>query len=452
MVAMSFRSPASLLVLLLVACNKPDDAPLPNRSQSSSTPAPSASPPDAGRKVVPFVDDAQKPGPAYLSTSAGLVVVDGGKLTTVTKFGSDDLDLAPDGAVWSGVGIASRIEGDQVTQPEKVFGNDVALAADGTAWVAGYTEIKSISSSGKVSAVASPTSVPPKHVGVDAKGTLFVSGIDTMHRRTANGWELVDTKVLGAKPFVIGFVSRPGGALYVHTADAVAKVGEDGTLTKVELPAKNPAVSNALQAGSLSVAGVLAFRLADAALIVDPNGKSERIAVKSLGVAASRVTGVAVDGQGRRWIGTDGGLFIFSATGEPLQKWLPGALPGNVKTLVLVGAGPELPSAAPAPQKGSIKGKLVVGGKPVPNAELELCDNPAFYMSAATPCASSPLRFSTKTDADGAFAFPEVVRQPYGVAFKSGGKWKMADRFPCCSGIKPDVETDLGLVTFDTLK
>ena len=97
-----------------------------------------------------------------------------------------------------------------------------------------------------------------------------------------------------------------------------------------------------------------------------------------------------------------------------------------------------------------MKGKLIVAGKPIANEAIEICDTPSTLTLGPTPCSDGVIHFQSKTDAEGGFAFKDIPRQPYGIAFKDHGKWMVVfGSQRCCTEMAAGAEVDVGEVKLD---
>jgi hypothetical protein len=394
---------------------------------------------------VPFSDKPDAPGPAYLLVEGHLLILDAGKLSTVEDLTSylGDLKLAPDGAVWVGGSSVYRIAQGVAERQGRNYPMDVCLGDDGTVWEIASKEITGSAPDGKTTTLPLPDGDRPRFIGVSGKGELFVAG-KQLHQRDGSGWKPVKApKVFGNDPSFHGFVRRPGGALFAFSLTGAGKLGDDGAWSAVSLSSML-----LIRAGTVSAAGVVAAFDSDEIAIAAPGARTEKKSIKTLGIAAERIDAVAVDGQGRRWVSTDGGLAILSPKGQLLQHWPPGSLPGPVSRILLVGAGPALPAAPSEVVKGTVTGKLFSSGAVVASSPVEICTVPSLLMVGGdSPCKHNAVRFSGKTDASGVFSFSGVPRQPYSLAFKQGKKWAVVlGSTSCCSGMTQGEAIDLGEV------
>jgi sugar lactone lactonase YvrE len=416
----------------------------PAATATASATATAAEPPPP-----PFEHRPEVAGAAYLATASGLLQIEDGKLSVV-EGGSGlirDLELGTDGSVWALGSQLQRVQGGSVRGQKSLIGMDLAVGPDGTLWVLG-SSVTSVSPDGKSSTFAVPEKMFPSHVGVSAKGEVYICSHDQVMRRTEAGWEKVDlSKTVGARQFYRGFAAGPQGSMYLMASQAAARLTAEGKWEKVALPAGH--FSNILgDAGRVSAAGGLALHDHDDAVFVVPGKGSEKKGVKALGFPADTVTAAAIDGQGRRWIGTNGGLVILSPQGKVLQHWPVGALPDRVQRLLVVGAGPTLPTSVDPVIKGAVKGKLASKDGPIDGVPIEICDTPdLLFRAGSSPCTSSPIKFSGKTGPDGSFTFAEVPRQSYGVAFKDGKKWStVLGSLRCCGQLTQGETVDIGVV------
>jgi hypothetical protein len=176
------------------------------------------------------------------------------------------------------------------------------------------------------------------------------------------------------------------------------------------------------------------------------DGKVRRRDVDSLGAKGAELChSAAVDAEGRTWVGSNGGLVIFSPEGKKLQVWPPGTLPGHIDHILVLGRGPALPKDLPPIIKGDAQGRALVNGKPLVESEVMLCDQPDYLVSGATPCTGKAVVVSAKTDAQGAFTLKDVPAGNYGFAMKVENEWAViAAQSQCCNQVSAGVVTNIG--------
>jgi hypothetical protein len=155
----------------------------PAATASATASATAAEPPPP-----PFEHRPEVAGAAYLATASGLLQIEDGKLSVV-EGGSGlirDLELGRDGSVWALGSQLQRVQGGAVRGQKSLIGMDLAVGPDGTLWVLG-SSVTSVSPDGKSSTFAVPEKMFPSHIGVNAKGEVYICSHDQVMRRTEAG-------------------------------------------------------------------------------------------------------------------------------------------------------------------------------------------------------------------------------------------------------------------------
>lgn len=142
-------------------------------------------------------------------------------------------------------------------------------------------------------------------------------------------------------------------------------------------------------------------------------------------LSSNHIETLAVDGRSRVWVGTDWGINIFD--GEMWQSyWMSNAgLPfDKIDALAIVHGGPRLPQPA-AKASGAISGALTSAtGESLPQMPIELCVGYIYRKHDEEPlCAGMPFVRTAETDAAGAFTFEDVPPGRYMLTANPGDRW-----------------------------
>jgi hypothetical protein len=376
----------------------------------------------------------------------GVYRLEDGKVEKVLDAsGAYDMEIGPDGAIWLANASIFKIQNGKGELATQGYVTDLAIGTDGVVWAAGTLASKKF---GKVVGREwkdEPLPEDPPNgfefIGIDAKNNMYAATHTDVYRRKDGAWEKLDLKKLlppGPRGFR-GFRSGPGGAFYIIEGSAILSLGEDGAWSRVD--AGNSLIFSRV---TVSASGDLAAQATGSFAVVSPKKKPEQRSIESVGIKAGIIESFALDGQGRRWLGTDNGLVILSPKGEVLQHWKPGSLPSTVKYILVIGAGPALPAAPPEPVMGSMKGTIVREGKPVAGVDVEICDVPTITFAGRSPCSASAVNLAVKTDAQGAFRIANVPQMGVGFAFGEKGKWLVRTNAKCCTQLTQGGEVDVG--------
>ena len=462
------RSILALSALALASCGSKGEGregPAPQRSAptalassaqaasptSSGTAGASSAVPPAAPGASPRVFALETPGPALLSVrDGGLFQIDEGKLTKLSDEAPRDMTAGPDGVVYTDRGKAVRggVIEDLPTGMYAMF----ATAKDGALWSLELERsVAKLVGSGK-DRTWQKEAVPAgkdtlMYIEVDAGGQPVVASRDTVYAKRGGQWEVTPASKLlpdaPAEGVSIDGLVRVRDVVQVLTSHGA--VGLDGK--KLELPGHQCSGSLYERIAQVSAAGELAARCYRAALILDRSGKGTKLLPGAAMPKAEEVTAVAIDGQGRRWVGTDAGLAILAPDGKPLQRWEVGSLPGEVQSIVTLGAGPTLPVSTNPPVKGNVKARLLLNGSPAKRVEVEVCGHPRFLSYGKTPCAGQAAVISAKTDDAGVFELVGVPRGNYGFTMKDAKGWSILSGLgapACCTAVTSGGQLDLG--------
>ncbi len=163
-----------------------------------------------------------------------------------------------------------------------------------------------------------------------------------------------------------------------------------------------------------------------------------------------------LDDTGRGWVVNDGQLEIVDATSGVVTTVPMGSYPELdhlVRPLVVVlGAGPAAPASHPVRRSKRITGRITVDGKPLGEADLEICPRSTWVYSGGTPCggAAKTVVFATKTDAKGGFAFDDVPVGHYYMHYKAADaeKWSIDSR--ALEPIRDNAVSNVGTLAYAT--
>jgi len=400
-------------------------------------------------------------GPVYLGVAgAGLVRVDGGKAKTLVenRYPFSEIVIDDRGTAYAAaIGGTWSVRGDTVTQlPEprpNVNAEQLAVGPDGVLWTLDREGAHAWDGTAW-------TSVPRstfqdsllEDIAVDRAGQVWVVTSDLLWRFDGTSWTKVDTKFTGTKtPYFKTVAAGPAGEVYVTTINGVFASDGD-TWKKVPMSRRGSIITpDKLVVGA---DGRLASRGAvDDLAIRAPDGELKLFTLKKIGANASEAEVMAVDGSGRTWLRTDNGVVILDADGVLVQQWTPGTVPGingEVQALAVAGNGPTLPELTDAP-RGTVIGKVLVKGKPVAGATVEMCPSPAsIAMFEKTPCTGRPVVHRGVTAADGTFELKDVAVGSYGFAVKPKRTWFVTwISDDCCTSLAAGQTYDIGSLKLD---
>lgn len=189
----------------------------------------------------------------------------------------------------------------------------------------------------------------------------------------------------------------------------------------------------------------------------DPQTNSWTLEFGLEALSGRSVNVMQFDRQGRLWVATDYGLYIYDGSVWTTYHTYTADLYANsVDGIIIFGDGPQL-TALTLKAPGSVRGKVVNPNSPVyENMQVEVCLEPVIVSSQeTTPCADQAYHALTTMDAEGNFLFTNIpVGRYYLMIQISSSTWsRMIDPSspPSSLGaefeVKPGAETQLGEIT-----
>ncbi|MEM6290280.1 MAG: hypothetical protein AAGA54_03415 [Myxococcota bacterium] len=420
---------------------------------------------EAVSKPAPVLPEAGAFGPAYFAVeSKGVYRLEGGEFSRV-KSGPETLikqmSIGADGGAYmltrEGImaldGAAAKMVAK--TSYEKTGNVDAfAVTAAGEVWVAGYNGVGHYA--GKTWTVMDKATLGEgvtllRGVAVDREGRVWVASSNALHYKEpgADAWSEADVSgATSRKPFFkgVGFDRSTGGVVAVASSRVLSVTGPDA-IKAIAMPDDALASFELLSFASNGLGAVKTGAKGVARL--EPGGSVTSYAMDD-DFLGTRVVALTVDGQGRVWVASELGVSVVGP-GDARARWMMGSVPeiaGKVKGVLVVGAGPALPDVG-AQKTGGLRGIIVVDGKPIADAEIEICPEPSPRIKA-TPCEDSPIKASGKTDANGTFAFADVPVGAYGVGVKVGEAWKITFGGAYGAKMNEGDDFDIGTLKFTT--
>jgi hypothetical protein len=125
---------------------------------------------------------------------------------------------------------------------------------------------------------------------------------------------------------------------------------------------------------------------------------------------SERLTTLAIDGQGRLWVGSEWGLNVFDG-----KKWKAYEMTNSeiadffISDIVVFDGGPDLPDPVDK-ETGSATGKVMQGQDLIANVIVEVCQKHfgQFITYYGTPCDDENLYQKTITGVDGIYHFNDL--------------------------------------------
>jgi len=412
---------------------------------ASAKAVPGASNLDPPDKPLPA---AGAPGPAYFAVEGkGLIALAVSATDGQAQFslvegspreGLRDLQRAPSGAVYvkapEGIMKLDRGEGTSAGKLDVVakidrnkLGNvhHLTVSADEkTLWVSSLNGVSRWDGS-------EWTLEPRETIGkgvrviegiaVGAGGQLWLADSNSLHVRTETGWKDV-TPVSDRKQFFKSIEPGPNGEVFALASGALYRCA--GTATElVDVGLRGRLLFQHL---SVTNNGLVGFKSNKREVgRTQPGAALRTYSAKEDQVLADGIEHVALDERGRIWVVSRSGVSIVGP-GDERVDWPSSSvdmLSGTIKGVLVVGAGPELPSAGES-KRGGLQGKLLVAGVPLSGADVELCARPEVVFKES-PCAKASTRLTGKTDEKGAFVIRDAPLGKYGIAAKVGEDWQV---------------------------
>lgn len=428
---------------------------------SAKAPAPASNldPPD---KPLPA---AGAPGPAYFAVKGkGLVVLsaraEGDDPQHTLVEGSPDADLralqrAPSGDIFvKGPKGIMKLDGGKLSVVAAIdveaLGNvqHFAVASDGkTIWAASLKGVSRWDGSAwklEPRESVSKTMRFIQGIGVDGEGKPWVIGSNTLHVKVGDAWKDV-TPVSDRKQFFKALAAAPGGEVFALTSGALYRCkGTAAELIDVGLPGRL-----LFQHLSVTQNGIVAFKSNKREVgRTQPGAMMRTYSAKDDQVLADGILHVSVDERGRVWVVSRSGVSIVGP-GDERVDWPTGSvdfLSGNIESMLVTGAGPELPAAGEA-KRGGLKGLIMLSGAPLSGADVELCPSPEVVFKES-PCAKASVELTATTDAKGTFVIPDAPLGKYGIAAKVGDDWRVQGA-SANQQMKEGEVFDLGTITLE---
>lgn len=449
-----------------VAEAKPEPA-KPAKPEPEPEPVKLVKPEPEPAKAPPIVaPKANEPGPAYFAVDKkGIVRLQDGAFTVLEGSPASlakELQLGPDGALWVlGYDDILRFDGQRFNAVAKAGFSEVggspdhlALAADATPWITTYKGVshwdgKAWINEDKPSIGAGDDLL--EAIVVDREGKVWVASSNRVHLRdTAGAWKEVSLKkAKGGKLWLKDLALSPDGAVHVLIDEALIKFGASpDELSKVNVGVRGFAQMSELSFALGGSIGIISYK--DVYHV--PAGGSPRkySSEKSRDFKADSISAVAADDAGRLWVGSEIGVSVI-VPGAARVEWASGSVPelvGDIREIVVIGAGPkDLPAGGPL-ATGGLTGKILRDGNPVAGTTVELCPSPSTFFTRS-PCHDAPVKFVATTDTAGVWTVQNVPLGSYGLAIKNGKKWSVTLMSDMADGMKTGETYDTGSMSLD---
>jgi hypothetical protein len=181
--------------------------------------------------------------------------------------------------------------------------------------------------------------------------------------------------------------------------------------------------------------------------IYDPQTNSWMLQIGEEALNVNLIKAMQFDRQGRLWLATDYGLFVYDGSVLTAYHMHTADLYANTAdAMIILGDGPQLPALAlKAP--GSVHGKLVnLDPTSYTNMQVEIClEDVGFTFYSVTPCANQDFHALTTVEADGKFMFTDIpVGKYYLMIQVSSTSWSNMGEFE----VKPGTVTEFGEIGF----
>lgn len=290
----------------------------------------------------------------------------------------------------------------------------------------------------------------PRDVTVDASGHVWVMGLKALLRRDGESFVPV-TGLPDDVRSLHGFLDVPGHALTIEHSSGIDHLDDERWTSEtlsfvlgghVDTGRVLGMVSADMEGGTIAAASYrqVTARSEPYRRFFEPIDQAHPV---------TQIEAVEVDGRGRTWVATDGGLMVLEDPQSDFRWIGPGAIPGleDAPSHVLaLGNGPVLPTLVD-PGRGVVRGKLRYRGKPLAGATLHICTFPSLQGSKGFPCDFTEILSGATTAADGTFELTDVIPGRYRMAVQvSPGKWRYLSLDGCCATTRPGAPLDLGTI------
>jgi hypothetical protein len=264
-------------------------------------------------------------------------------------------------------------------------------------------------------------------VALGYDGKLWIASSNDLLFRAGGAWQAIDVSGLDRMPFFAALQTSPTGDIFAAAGNYLGKItpgDEPPRVEKIEIPGSNAWGYFELAFSPDGHVG-LGSIVCDLARVdpADPTSPWLRHAEPYYGCEG--LTAIALDGRKRMWVASRAGLDVLGPAEEHVafpSSSIP-ELVGTIKSIAVVGLGPERLPTAGKLATGKLTGKLLRNGKPVAKAKLEMCPQPTMFANV-DPCAHSKARHTATSGKDGTFTIADVPLGNYGVVVHVDGKWQ----------------------------
>lgn len=469
---MSTRPLALLLVTVLGCGHAASEPPVASRSSETMSPsesaettadvAPATAPPGADPLTA---DPAEATSPTaaanalYLGAMYGPIVriADDGTVAQLGEPGSTtDFAIDPAGVVYAASrGRIVAVVGD-VLEPlgsleEPITLTMVAARARDDVFAASSAQLAHFDgTSWTLLADARFRSDPIVDLAFDASGALWVLTQATLYAR--RGEELVELAPMAGSSVFSSFVRNAEGGLdLLHFRGIDHHDGTSWSMVPIDWVERSRGgrmVSNSLRAAAYAD-GVLALAAHRDAELALRAREVQYVGSSSMGrfqLPATELHDVSVDGRGRAWFATNGGLLLLQRYGDPrVDRWWPihgfVGLGRGTRVVFATGRGPSTLPALLPPVASTVRGRL---GARYAGARVVLCGE-VEHSGGRYQCSTLAPRWDGAADARGRFTIEGVLPAGYEVLVQSGGRW-LTTTARCCAPFAPGGEVDLDQV------
>lgn len=289
-----------------------------------------------------------------------------------------------------------------------------------------------------------------RDLAFDADGSLWVLTADTIFRERSGAFE--ELRTMEGSSVLKAFVRNAAGGLDVQHFRGLDRYdGRAWSMVPIEWVERSR--DGRLAFSSLSHAafggGVLALaadRSAELALRVPDVQYLGSSSLGRMQLPATRIHDVAVDGRGRPWFATNGGLLLLERYGDPrVARFWPihgiAALTRPPTRLLAVGQGPrvvpEIAPAVPARVRGNVGARYA-------SATVQICGE-LIRRGRDLDCEMNAPSWSGAADSRGRFVLEGVLPGGYAVLVRAGGR-VYETTATCCAPRTPGGEIDLDRV------